>query len=98
MQDKITDDGSNESNRYQLTPRLDTSRGFRDVDDPAIHACSGAQGSLLDQCRQRFADGACKCCCELKRAYHVCPACGHYDDRVVVAATNEIDLDEDYAA
>ncbi len=40
----------------------------------------------------------CSNCGEQKRAHHVCPACGHYDDREVVALTEEIDLDEDDAA
>ncbi|MEP3036839.1 MAG: 50S ribosomal protein L32, partial [Pseudoruegeria sp.] len=35
---------------------------------------------------------------ELKRPHHVCGACGHYDDREIVAQANEIDLDEDDAA
>jgi len=40
----------------------------------------------------------CPNCGELKRPHHVCPACGHYADREVVAAAEEIDLDEDDAA
>ncbi len=40
----------------------------------------------------------CSNCGELKRPHHVCPACGHYDDREVIAAADEIDLDEDDAA
>jgi large subunit ribosomal protein L32 len=40
----------------------------------------------------------CPSCGELKRSHHVCPACGHYNDREVVAAADEIELDEDDAA
>jgi len=40
----------------------------------------------------------CTNCGELKRPHHVCPSCGHYADREVVAAANEIDLDEEDAA
>ena len=40
----------------------------------------------------------CSNCGELKRPHHVCAACGHYADREVVAAANEIDLDEEDAA
>jgi large subunit ribosomal protein L32 len=29
----------------------------------------------------------CSNCGELKRLHHVCPACGHYDGREVVAST-----------
>ena len=39
----------------------------------------------------------CSNCGELKRPHHVCPACGHYADREVVAMVDEIDLDEDAA-
>ena len=39
----------------------------------------------------------CSSCGELKRPHHVCPSCGHYADREVVAQTNEIDLDDDAA-
>ena len=28
----------------------------------------------------------CSNCGELKRPHHVCPACGHYDDREVIEA------------
>lgn len=40
----------------------------------------------------------CSNCGELKRPHHVCPACGHYDDREIVAAANEIELDDEDAA
>jgi large subunit ribosomal protein L32 len=40
----------------------------------------------------------CSNCGELKRPHHVCGACGHYADREIVAAANEIDLDEEDAA
>ena len=40
----------------------------------------------------------CSNCGELKRPHHVCAACGHYDDREIVAAADEIDLDGDDAA
>jgi len=40
----------------------------------------------------------CSNCGELKRPHHVCSACGHYDEREVVAQTEEVDLDEDDAA
>jgi large subunit ribosomal protein L32 len=39
----------------------------------------------------------CSNCGELKRPHHVCPSCGHYDARQVVATATEIDLDEDAA-
>ena len=46
-------------------------------------------------------DGAnpneCPNCGELKRPHHVCPSCGYYNDREVVARADEIDLDEDAA-
>ena len=36
----------------------------------------------------------CPNCGELKRPHHVCPSCGHYADREVVAqATTEVDDD-----
>lgn len=40
----------------------------------------------------------CSSCGELKRPHHVCPACGFYGDREVVAMADEVDLDEDDAA
>ncbi len=40
----------------------------------------------------------CPNCGELKRPHHVCAACGHYDDRQVVAIAEEIDLDDEDAA
>ena len=40
----------------------------------------------------------CPNCGELKRPHHVCGACGHYAEREVVAAADEIDLDEEDAA
>jgi large subunit ribosomal protein L32 len=39
----------------------------------------------------------CPNCGELKRPHHVCGACGHYDDREIVAQSAEVDLDEDAA-
>ncbi len=46
-------------------------------------------------------DGAnpneCPSCGELKRPHHVCPSCGSYANREVIAQANEIDLDEDAA-
>ena len=39
----------------------------------------------------------CSNCGELRRPHHVCPSCGHYADREIVAMTDEIDLDEDAA-
>ena len=39
----------------------------------------------------------CPNCGELKRPHHVCAACGHYNDRDVVAQIEEFDLDEDAA-
>jgi large subunit ribosomal protein L32 len=42
--------------------------------------------------------GECENCGELKRPHHVCPSCGHYNDREVVAQADEIDLDDEDAA
>lgn len=39
----------------------------------------------------------CSNCGELKRPHHVCGACGHYDDREVVASAEDLDLDDDAA-
>jgi large subunit ribosomal protein L32 len=39
----------------------------------------------------------CPNCGELKRPHHVCASCGHYDDREIVAMTEEVDLDDDAA-
>ena len=39
----------------------------------------------------------CSHCGELKRPHHICSACGHYDEKDVVAQAEEIDLDEDAA-
>lgn len=39
----------------------------------------------------------CSSCGELKRPHHVCPSCGHYADREVVAQAAEIDLEDDAA-
>ena len=39
----------------------------------------------------------CPNCGELKRPHHVCPSCGHYAAREVVATVKDIDLDEDAA-
>ncbi len=39
----------------------------------------------------------CSNCGELKRPHHVCPACGHYDEREVVSMVDDIDIDEDAA-
>jgi large subunit ribosomal protein L32 len=39
----------------------------------------------------------CPSCGELKRPHHVCPSCGSYDGREVIAKADEVDLDEDAA-
>lgn len=40
----------------------------------------------------------CSNCGELVRPHHVCPACGHYDDREVLVIADETEVDEDDAA
>ncbi|MEL6952287.1 MAG: 50S ribosomal protein L32 [Pseudomonadota bacterium] len=46
-------------------------------------------------------DGAnpneCPECGELKRPHHICPSCGHYAGREVIAQAEEIDLEDDAA-
>lgn len=39
----------------------------------------------------------CSNCGELKRPHHVCPSCGHYDKREVVALSSGAELDDDAA-
>ena len=39
----------------------------------------------------------CPNCGELKRAHHVCRACGHYGGRAVVTTNAGADLDDDVA-
>jgi large subunit ribosomal protein L32 len=39
----------------------------------------------------------CPECGELKRPHHVCPSCGHYDSREVVASVVDASLDDDAA-
>ncbi|GAB5446584.1 50S ribosomal protein L32 [Gymnodinialimonas sp.] len=39
----------------------------------------------------------CPSCGELKRPHHVCPSCGYYNEREVIAQADEVDLDEDAA-
>ncbi|MBN2760787.1 MAG: 50S ribosomal protein L32 [Rhodobacteraceae bacterium] len=39
----------------------------------------------------------CGNCGELRRPHHVCPSCGHYDGREVIARSTEIDLEDDAA-
>lgn len=40
----------------------------------------------------------CSNCGELKRPHHVCPSCGQYDNREVVAQATAVDLDDEEAA
>ena len=40
---------------------------------------------------------SCPDCGASKQRHHVCPSCGHYDAREVVATTKEVDIDEDAA-
>ncbi|MAM62416.1 50S ribosomal protein L32 [Maritimibacter sp. UBA3975] len=40
----------------------------------------------------------CPSCGELKRPHHVCPSCGHYADREVVAMADDVDFDDEDAA
>lgn len=42
--------------------------------------------------------GECPECGELKRPHHVCPACGHYNGREVLAAGGVVDLEDEDAA
>ena len=49
------------------------------------HALTGANAVECDNCG------------ELKRPHHVCPSCGYYASREVIADTNEIDLEDDAA-
>ncbi len=37
----------------------------------------------------------CTNCGEFKRPHHICPACGHYDDREIVPVDVDMDLDDD---
>ena len=39
----------------------------------------------------------CPSCGELKRPHHVCPSCGVYNEREVIAQADDIDIDEDAA-
>jgi large subunit ribosomal protein L32 len=39
----------------------------------------------------------CSNCGELKRPHHVCPSCGHYAAREVVAVNTGADLEDDAA-
>ncbi|MEL6584874.1 MAG: 50S ribosomal protein L32 [Pseudomonadota bacterium] len=44
-----------------------------------------------------FNPNECSNCGELRRPHHVCPSCGHYDDREVIASSDDIDLDDEAA-
>lgn len=44
-----------------------------------------------------FNPNECSNCGELKRPHHVCPSCGHYDGREVVARRSEELLEDDAA-
>ena len=39
----------------------------------------------------------CPSCGELKRPHHVCPSCGFYAGREVIARNDEVDLEDDAA-
>lgn len=39
----------------------------------------------------------CPSCGEMKRTHHVCPSCGFYATREVIAKAAEVDLEEDAA-
>jgi len=39
----------------------------------------------------------CSNCGELKRPHHVCGACGHYDDKEIVALVDDVEIDDDAA-
>lgn len=39
----------------------------------------------------------CSNCGELKLPHHVCPSCGHYANREVIAQSGNVDLDDDAA-
>ncbi len=39
----------------------------------------------------------CPSCGELKRPHHVCPSCGVYAEREVIAQADDVDIDEDAA-
>jgi large subunit ribosomal protein L32 len=39
----------------------------------------------------------CPNCGELKRPHHVCPSCGHYAAREVIASTVDASLEDDAA-
>ena len=40
----------------------------------------------------------CSNCGETKRPHHVCPSCGHYDDREVVSMIDDALFDDEDAA